>query len=220
MGFPDLQSICLHSLYGRANKKVILNTIYLFKLKFWCLNYKLIFIVIYYQSHSDDLNALARFSTKYAYKPNDISYLVDEERLDDEKTINKSDSKDKETSPKGNSSDKFSFQKQLSLNSNKNNNNNNIPTSSQSISEEKKEEKVDKIGFKSFEIIKILGAGSFGKVYLAKKKSNGKVYAMKALKKRGLAAVPRRPPWKWSSVILCADSGWRSEISSGNCFLP
>lgn len=72
------------------------------------------------------------------------------------------------------------------MNSNKNNNNNNIPTSSQSISEEKKEEKVDKIGFKSFEIIKILGAGSFGKVYLAKKKSNGKVYAMKALKKRDL----------------------------------
>lgn len=136
-------------------------------------------------SHSDDLNALARFSTKYAHKPNEISYLVDEERLEDEKL--KNDSKTKETSPKNSPSDKFPFQKQLSLNSNKsNNNNNNIPTSSNSIPDKKNEEKINKTGFKSFEIIKILGAGSFGKVYLAKKKSNGKVYAMKALKKRDL----------------------------------
>jgi len=35
-------------------------------------------------------------------------------------------------------------------------------------------------------MIKILGSGSFGKVYLVKKKDTGNLYAMKALKKRAL----------------------------------
>ena len=35
----------------------------------------------------------------------------------------------------------------------------------------------------SFTIIKVIGRGSFGKVYLVRKKDDGNVYAMKTLKK-------------------------------------
>jgi len=42
----------------------------------------------------------------------------------------------------------------------------------------------DKVSFKSFQIIKLLGSGAFGKVYLARKKSSNEVYALKVLKKK------------------------------------
>ncbi|KAL4442189.1 hypothetical protein ABPG74_009207 [Tetrahymena malaccensis] len=44
----------------------------------------------------------------------------------------------------------------------------------------------EKVTFESFQILKVLGAGSFGKVFLAKKKDSGNIYAIKALKKRPL----------------------------------
>jgi serine/threonine protein kinase len=34
-----------------------------------------------------------------------------------------------------------------------------------------------------FDIVKVVGRGSFGKVYLVRKKDDGKVFAMKTLKK-------------------------------------
>lgn len=43
-----------------------------------------------------------------------------------------------------------------------------------------------KVQFDSFEVLKILGSGAFGKVFLVRKKDNNRVYAMKALKKRNL----------------------------------
>ena len=42
----------------------------------------------------------------------------------------------------------------------------------------------EKVGLASFEPIKLLGKGSFGEVYLVKKKSNGKYFAMKVLMKK------------------------------------
>ena len=39
------------------------------------------------------------------------------------------------------------------------------------------------IGIEDFQIIKVIGRGSFGKVYLVQKKGDGNVYAMKSLKK-------------------------------------
>lgn len=42
----------------------------------------------------------------------------------------------------------------------------------------------DKIGPYSFEPISLLGQGSFGEVYLVKKKDTGKLYAMKVLQKQ------------------------------------
>jgi len=94
--------------------------------------------------------------------------------------------------------DKFpSMQKQHSLTGSGSNNNNvekspseirKHPSNSLFTPEKKLEEKQisEKIGFKSFHILKILGAGSFGKVYLVKKKQDEKIFAMKALKKRDL----------------------------------
>jgi len=39
------------------------------------------------------------------------------------------------------------------------------------------------VGFKSFEIIELLGQGTFGKVFKVKKVGTDKIYAMKVLKK-------------------------------------
>jgi len=39
------------------------------------------------------------------------------------------------------------------------------------------------IGLDDFTIMKVIGRGSFGKVYLVKKKSDGNFFAMKTLKK-------------------------------------
>ena len=49
-----------------------------------------------------------------------------------------------------------------------------------------KNEIVEDIKFKSFNIIKNISSGSFGKVFLVQKKVGNQVYAMKALKKRQL----------------------------------
>ena len=43
-----------------------------------------------------------------------------------------------------------------------------------------------KVNFASFNIIKILGSGAFGKVFLVKHNATGKHYALKALKKKNL----------------------------------
>lgn len=43
-----------------------------------------------------------------------------------------------------------------------------------------------KVNFASFEIVKVLGSGNFGKVFLAKHISSGKQFALKALKKKTL----------------------------------
>ena len=41
----------------------------------------------------------------------------------------------------------------------------------------------DTIKIEDFKILKVIGRGSFGKVYMVKKKSDGAIYAMKTLKK-------------------------------------
>jgi serum/glucocorticoid-regulated kinase 2 len=46
----------------------------------------------------------------------------------------------------------------------------------------------DKVRLDDFELLKVLGRGSFGKVMQVRKKSDGKVYAMKILKKRAIIA--------------------------------
>ena len=40
--------------------------------------------------------------------------------------------------------------------------------------------------FRDFEIIKVLGEGSFGKVFKVRKRDSGKVYAMKSMSKKQL----------------------------------
>ena len=39
------------------------------------------------------------------------------------------------------------------------------------------------VRLEDFDIVKVIGRGSFGKVYLVKKKDDGNYYAMKTLKK-------------------------------------
>ena len=41
----------------------------------------------------------------------------------------------------------------------------------------------NEINKQGFKILKVIGRGSFGKVYLVQKKDNDKLYAMKTLKK-------------------------------------
>ena len=41
----------------------------------------------------------------------------------------------------------------------------------------------DKINFKSFEILELIGSGSFGKVFKVKLKSTNEIFAMKVLNK-------------------------------------
>jgi serum/glucocorticoid-regulated kinase 2 len=46
----------------------------------------------------------------------------------------------------------------------------------------------EKVRLDDFELLKVLGRGSFGKVMQVRKKSDGKIYAMKILKKRAIIA--------------------------------
>ena len=41
----------------------------------------------------------------------------------------------------------------------------------------------DRVTVDDFSLLKVVGRGSFGKVYMAKKKDDGQIYAMKTLKK-------------------------------------
>lgn len=45
----------------------------------------------------------------------------------------------------------------------------------------------EKISRKDFDILKVIGRGSFGKVYLVKKRGNNNVYALKTLNKEIVA---------------------------------
>ena len=49
-----------------------------------------------------------------------------------------------------------------------------------------KGESSDKISLEDFELTQVIGKGSFGKVLLVRKKDNGKLYAMKVLKKKNI----------------------------------
>jgi serum/glucocorticoid-regulated kinase 2 len=43
-----------------------------------------------------------------------------------------------------------------------------------------------KLSIKDFSILKVIGKGSYGKVFLVKKNDDQKVYAMKVLKKKNM----------------------------------
>lgn len=49
-----------------------------------------------------------------------------------------------------------------------------------------KKSKAPKVKFSSFDILRLLGSGTFGKVFLVRKKDDKKVFAMKVLKKKDL----------------------------------
>lgn len=49
-----------------------------------------------------------------------------------------------------------------------------------------KKDEVEKVKFESFTILRVLGSGSFGKVFLIQKKDDNRIFAMKVLKKKDL----------------------------------
>ena len=58
------------------------------------------------------------------------------------------------------------------------------------------------ITLESFNILKVIGRGSFGKVYLVQKKDTGAHYAMKALKKDHIIRRQQKQNTKSERIIL------------------
>jgi serine/threonine protein kinase len=56
-----------------------------------------------------------------------------------------------------------------------------------------------KISKDDFKIIKVIGRGTFGKVFMVKKKDSDKIYAMKVLKKEQVATKNLRVKTKGKS---------------------
>lgn len=68
-----------------------------------------------------------------------------------------------------------------------------------------------KISLDDFKIIKVIGRGTFGKVFMVKKKDNGKVFAMKVVKKEKVASRNLRLKTKGTVLLNNAhDSGERN----------
>ncbi len=53
-----------------------------------------------------------------------------------------------------------------------------------------------------FHLLKVLGKGAFGKVILSKKKDNGKIYAIKILKKQEIVELDQVEHTKAEKLIL------------------
>jgi len=60
----------------------------------------------------------------------------------------------------------------------------------------------NKVGIIDFKIEKVVGRGSFGKVFMVRKRDNGKIYAMKVLKKDAIEARNQRMHTKAEREIL------------------
>eukprot|EP01132_Coremiostelium_polycephalum_P005243 gene5243-6524_t len=71
---------------------------------------------------------------------------------------------------------------------NGNSNNNNINNNNQSPNDKDKDKKrkSKKLSIDDFELLKVLGVGSFGRVFLVRKKDTQKLYAMKVLNKKDM----------------------------------
>lgn len=61
---------------------------------------------------------------------------------------------------------------------------------------------VKDISIDDFELLKVLGQGAFGKVFLAQHKETGKIYAMKVLKKNNIIAMNQLEHTKTEKMIL------------------
>lgn len=64
------------------------------------------------------------------------------------------------------------------------------------------DQKMKRISLLDFDIVKLLGTGSFGKVYLVKKKDDSTIYAMKVLKKKSLTDLTQINHTKTERLIL------------------
>lgn len=57
-----------------------------------------------------------------------------------------------------------------------------------------------KVSVDDFDLLKVLGKGSFGKVMMVRKKDTQKIYALKTLRKAAL--VKRNQVWRWI-LLFC-----------------
>ena len=67
-----------------------------------------------------------------------------------------------------------------------------------------------KLSKDDFHIIKVIGRGGFGKVYMVKKRSNGKTYAMKVLSKDQISTRNLLVKTKGMNIFLIFFSGKRN----------
>ena len=58
------------------------------------------------------------------------------------------------------------------------------------LNEVKEETSGKNITSDSFFLLSVIGMGSYAKVYIAKKRDNGKIYAIKSLKKKKILGLP------------------------------
>ena len=74
-----------------------------------------------------------------------------------------------------------------------------------------------KVGLEDFELIKVIGKGSFGKVTLVKKKVGGKLFAMKVLTKAHLERSKQVSKWDTDYVRITSNAWFCFTVMAQLC---
>jgi hypothetical protein len=92
------------------------------------------------------------------------------------------------------------FENILSTENQSNNNLNFIQSRSNSFSNQRKN--ITKVKLEDFSFLRLIGLGTYGKVFVAEKKSNNKLYAIKILNKRQICIMKLKKSIKTERILL------------------